>query len=96
MTFGMMFANHQNMKTTIAQIIETLEPIGHLVAFRRVRLACPELTKEDFDRQAVELSRAGIIAMHEHDYPHSLTDEARSQLVKFGAEYYVGAEIRRR
>jgi hypothetical protein len=89
----------QNKETrtmrTLFSIIADKSPETPLVCFSQIR-HMSNLGKLEFDSEVIQLAVAGRIALHEHDFPHSLTDKARSQLVKCGLEYFVGAEIRRR
>jgi hypothetical protein len=54
------------------------------------------LDKEHFDRLALELSREGIVTLHHHDFPASLSPSERTELVQDErGTHYVGIAIRR-
>ncbi|MFN6105666.1 MAG: hypothetical protein ACK5EA_14645 [Planctomycetaceae bacterium] len=53
------------------------------------------LPKEEFDRQAVALARAGRISLHEHDFRSRLSPEEQAQLIHDGVgRYYTGLSLR--
>lgn len=53
------------------------------------------LSKEEFDRQALALARAGRVSLHEHDFPASLNPERQAGLITDGAgRYYTGLSLR--
>ncbi len=69
------------------------QPRGALLSVRdfRPRVA---LTKEAFDSAALELASEGRITLHYHDYPSSLSEEERDQLiVDQRGTHYVGIAL---
>jgi hypothetical protein len=61
----------------------------HLV--RVVRAELPGVSKEAFDRMALELARRDVVLMHHHDYAASLTPSEREALVTDGrGTHYIG------
>lgn len=82
---------------TLYSVIADKSPETPLVCFSQIR-HMSDLGKLQFDSEVIQLAVAGRIALHEHDFPGSLTPEAREKLVRDPrtGEHYVGAEIRRR
>jgi len=70
------------------------QPPGALLSVRELRLRVG-LDKNTFDSIALELLRKGTITLHHHDFPGSLPDSKRSQLIvdKRGI-HYVGIALR--
>ena len=67
---------------------------GALVTARVLRAAAG-LPKPQFDELALQLSRAGRIVLHRHDFAGSLSVAERDELVTDGAgEYFVGMALR--
>ena len=67
---------------------------GALVTARVLRAAAG-LPKRQFDELALQLSRAGRIVLHRHDFAGSLSAAERDELVTDGAgEYFVGMALR--
>jgi hypothetical protein len=53
-----------------------------------------KLSKIDFDRAALQLSKANRIVLHEHDFPSSLTKSTRARLVEDGrGRVFVGMAL---
>lgn len=53
------------------------------------------LPKKAFDEAVLELSRTGLVSLHYHDYPSSLSPDERDELVTDGlGNYYVGMALR--
>ncbi|MFT3766761.1 MAG: hypothetical protein QM820_14785 [Minicystis sp.] len=57
------------------------EPPGALLAVRVLRGMVP-LDKDRFDRAALRLAQAGELVLHHHDFPESLPEAARAELVR--------------
>lgn len=78
-------------------VMKRIEPRaerGALVSAAELRKGI-EMAKQDFDRTVLELARQQQLTLHRHDYPGSLTPEARDELVSDGTgAYYVGMAIR--
>jgi len=67
---------------------------GSLVSARDLRRAAG-LPKTSFDQAVLDLARAGEVSLHKHDYPASLTDAERDELVTDGnGNYFVGVAVR--
>jgi len=63
-----------------------------LVSELRARI---DLEKQRFDTLALELSRAGLVTLHHHDFPTSLSDSERRELIADGnGTYYLGIASR--
>ncbi len=66
---------------------------GGLLSVREVR-AEAKLTKDAFDRGALALMKERRIVLHHHDFPASLTQAERDQMVRqqvgTGVTYYLG------
>ncbi|MDB5386811.1 MAG: uncharacterized protein JWM11_2457, partial [Planctomycetaceae bacterium] len=79
-------------------LMKRLEPgaeRGALVGARELRRAA-QIEKSRFDTAVLGLARQGKLSLHRHDYPTSLTQDERDDLVTDGAgTYYVGLAIRR-
>ncbi len=75
--------------------LERESPPPNPVALLRMRAALAEMTKEEFDRAALELLRQGRVYMAPHDHAMRLTGEERRSLVTDGAgHYYVSITAR--
>lgn len=86
------------VKWDLIQAMKRIEPgaeRGALVGFRELRRTAP-LSKEVFDLVALDAARKGLISMHRHDYPTSLSPTEQAELVTDGEAYYVGCAIRTR
>ena len=83
----------------LVQLMQAIEPgaeRGALVTARMLRNAA-KLSKPAFDALALQLSREGRIALHEHDFVASLSPEDRDELVTDGqGHFYVGMALRLR
>lgn len=67
---------------------------GALVGARELRRVAG-VSKAEFDRTALELSRQGRISLHRHDFVASLTEAERDELVTDGAgAYFIGMALR--
>jgi hypothetical protein len=67
---------------------------GALIGSRDLRRAAG-IEKPQFDRAVLELARQGRVSLHRHDYPASLSDAERDELVSDGdGGYYVGLALR--
>lgn len=67
---------------------------GALIGTRDLRRAA-RLEKSLFDRVVLELARQGRVSLHRHDYPASLSETEREELVTDGrGTYYVGLALR--
>ncbi|HSN99325.1 MAG TPA: hypothetical protein VLS89_13610 [Candidatus Nanopelagicales bacterium] len=71
------------------------EPPNALLSVRTLR-ALGKLPKHRFDGAVLRLSRAGKVVLHHHDFPASLPDAERAELVEDGhGVHYVGIIPRR-
>jgi hypothetical protein len=50
--------------------------------------------KASFDRSVLHLAEQGRVALHHHDFPSSLTQHERDEMVLDGRIYYVGISLR--
>jgi hypothetical protein len=67
---------------------------GALVGARDLRRAA-KLEKPSFDREVLELARQGRLSLHRHDFPASLSQVERDELVTDGTgTFYVGMALR--
>lgn len=57
------------------------EPSGSLLSIGALRALC-SLPKTHFDTLVLRLSRAGRVVLHHHDFPTSLSEEKRAELVQ--------------
>ena len=70
-------------------------PRQALLSVRDLR-ARLKLSKDEFDSAALALSREGVISLHHHDHPASLSDLEREQLVRDArGTHYIGIALRR-
>lgn len=70
--------------------LERESPPPNPVAQLRRRAALQGMSKQQFDRAAMELLRQGLVYMAPHDHPMRLSEEERDALVSDGAgRYYV-------
>ncbi|MES1175998.1 MAG: hypothetical protein ABUL62_16880 [Myxococcales bacterium] len=75
--------------------LATDNPGQALLSVRDLR-ARTGLGKEQFDKLALDLSRQGVISLHHHDHPASLSDLDREQLVRDArGTHYIGIAVRR-
>lgn len=80
----------------LLQAMRRIEPgadRGALVGFRELRRSTP-LSKDLFDVLALDAARKGLVSLHRHDYPTSLSATELAELVTDGTNYYVGCAIR--
>jgi len=69
------------------------EPPGALLSVRALR-AMRSIPKTRFDTSVLSLSRAGKIILHHHDFPASLPETERAELVQDEhGTYYVGIAL---
>lgn len=67
-----------------------------MLSIRLVREAA-KLPKERFDAAMLALSKRGLLSLHYHDYPASLSPAERDALVKDSrGAYYIGASLKER
>lgn len=80
-------------ESQILQGIAHLQPLGKdraLVSIRDLRRSL-DLSKRDFDSAVFSLALKRIVALHHHDFPASLSEEEREELVRDEqGTYYVG------
>ena len=70
-------------------------PKGALLSVREFRTRV-QLPRHDFDATALELMKDGLVTLHRHDFPSSLSEDERSQLIadRHGT-HYVGIALSR-
>jgi hypothetical protein len=77
----------------ILEGITRLQPLGQsraLVSIRELRRLLT-LTKNDFDQAVFSLAVRGRVALHQHDFPGSLSPDEREEMVRDDrGTYYVG------
>jgi hypothetical protein len=67
---------------------------GALVSLRELRRSVAVQGK-NFDRAVLHLAEEGRVALHHHDYPGSLTEEERNEMVSDDrGTYYIGVSLR--
>jgi hypothetical protein len=77
------------------QKVMATRPPGALLAVQEVRPISP-LSKEDFDKAAMELQDDMVLSLHHHDHAKALTPEARAELIRAPNDtHYVGMAFRR-
>jgi hypothetical protein len=68
---------------------------GSLLSIRELRSALP-FDKQEFDRLALDLARDGLVTLHQHDFPDSLSDTERAELIADArGTHFVGIALRR-
>jgi hypothetical protein len=68
---------------------------GAPVSISRLRAEFPNMSKADFDAAMVKLRDEGRIALHRHDYPQSLSEADRGDLVQDDkGNHYIAATFR--
>ena len=76
--------------------IEPAAAAGALVSlrdlWRSMKQDVPD--KASFDRAVLRLAEQGRTALHHHDFPSSLTQQERDEMVFDGRIYYVGISLR--
>ena len=86
-------------RALLLRVLERLtaqHPDGTLFSFPDVRPHVP-LSKAAFDRAALSLATEGVLVLHHHDFPASLSPEERHQLVSDASGvYYLGVAWRRK
>lgn len=84
----------------MASVIRTMKQIepaatrGTLISVRDLRVAMPELSKTQFDKACLLEAKYENVSLHYHDYPASLTQTERDQMIFDGERYYVGIALR--
>ena len=77
------------------QALCKLEPLGSApISVCELRPAMPQLAHDDFDRAALHLRNQQCVFLNRHDFPHSLPEQIRQQLLREGDHYYVAISIR--
>jgi hypothetical protein len=72
------------------------KPNEALLSIRELR-ARVDLDKKTFDEATLELSREGVLVLHHHDFPTSLSEAERAILVEDDhGTHYVGIALRRK
>ena len=67
---------------------------GTLVTARDLRQAAG-LPKSTFDREVLNLARSGQVSLHKHDFPASLTESERDELIADGhGNFFIGLALR--
>lgn len=75
---------------TALRELASREPSGALLSVRALRGLC-SLPKTQFDTVVLRLSRAGRVVLHHHDFPASLPEADRAELVvDERGTYYIG------
>lgn len=75
---------------TALRVLASREPSGALLSVRALRRLC-SLTKTHFDMVVLRLSRAGRVVLHHHDFPASLPEADRAELIEDErGTYYIG------
>lgn len=80
----------------ILEAMRAVEPAaerGALVTPRQIRRLVG-LSRAEFDARVLRMSRAGTLALHYHDWPASLSQAERDELVLIDGVYYIGLAIR--
>ena len=81
----------------LISLMHRLEPgasRGALVGARDLRRAAG-LPKAAFDQAIFSLAKAGQVSLHKHDYPASLTETEREELITDGhGQYFIGVALR--
>lgn len=79
-------------ESTVLTALRTLasrEPSGSLLSLRVLRRLCA-LSKTEFDQTVLRLSRAGRVVLYHHDFPASLPEADRVELIEDEqGNYYV-------
>ena len=73
--------------------VETGALRGALCGCQAVRQASG-MEKSEFDRQVLAMAAAGMVSLHKHDWPSSLTNVEKQGMVHANGTYYVGFAIR--
>jgi hypothetical protein len=63
-----------------------------LISVTRLRAVCHA---RNFDAAVIHLYEAGIVGLHYHDFPMSLSPQERAQLVEHRGVYFIGIYLRR-
>src|SRR5262245_3914122 len=85
----------RNRKSDIAASISKLARTpSSPVEIAKLRAEFPQMSKADFDAEMARLNESGQIALHRHDYPQSLKEAERANLVKIGEDYFNAATLR--
>jgi len=64
------------------------------VEITKLREQFPGMSRADFDAAMIKANEEGGISLHRHDYPQSLKEAERNNLVKIGNDYYSAATLR--
>jgi quercetin dioxygenase-like cupin family protein len=78
---------------------------GALVSVQELRREFPRVSKQEFDASVLDLARQGVLSLHRHDYPASLSVAELAGLVhspvndswstdRFPGAYFCGVAIR--
>jgi hypothetical protein len=83
-------ADDESAVLTALRELASREPSGALLSVRALRGLC-SLPKTQFDTVVLRLSRAGRVMLHHHDFPASLPEADRAELiVDERGTYYIG------
>lgn len=61
----------------------------------QLRKRLPSMSKEEFDRVAMELYRSGDIVLMHHDMPHNVPEAEKNSMIRDGNTYYNVISVRR-
>ncbi|MEW6264383.1 MAG: hypothetical protein AB1641_15035 [Thermodesulfobacteriota bacterium] len=90
---GTLVRSHQEPERLILAGMVKIEPKARqraLVSLRDLRRSV-DLSKEQFDKTVLDLARTGKVVLHYHDYPSSLSETEREELVRDSlGTYYIG------
>lgn len=99
--------NQSYTEADLLQAMLQIEPAalrGTFVGFRELRKQFPSLGKKQFDSIALKASQSGLISLHGHDFPTSLSKVERDEMVFGGknensrsslGDFFVGGNIRK-
>lgn len=86
-------AERDTLRKALAGLADENKP-GALLLLGDVR-ARAKLDHEAFDRAALALAHEGVVTLHAHDFPSSLPETERAELLLDRGAYYVGITPRR-
>ncbi len=87
-------SDREIVERVISTIKSSARP-GILLSVRALRDKVRGVSKTDFDATVMMLAERGLVVLHHHDFPYSLSETERRKLVEDGkGTHYVGLAIR--
>jgi hypothetical protein len=80
----------------LLELMDQMEPaIGALISLGSLRRQATYIDRADFDDAIIDMATDGVVNLHRHDYPASLTKEEKEDMVPDGRGGYFIGVVRR-